>query len=78
MKIVLLGPPGAGKGSLAVGLKEKYSLAHISTGDILPSAVATSYGGQAPTTEIFRHGLTRTDTVFHHEEKKKHEGFSHK
>ncbi len=35
MKIVLLGPPGAGKGSLAVLIKERFKILHISTGDIL-------------------------------------------
>ena len=35
MKIVLLGPPGAGKGSVAALIKDRYALLHISTGDIL-------------------------------------------
>ena len=34
MKMVLLGPPGAGKGTQAKSISNRYSIPHISTGDI--------------------------------------------
>ena len=35
MRFVLLGPPGAGKGSVAALIKEKLAVLHLSTGDML-------------------------------------------
>jgi len=40
MKIVFIGAPGAGKGTYAQFLKEKYCIPHISTGDIFREEIA--------------------------------------
>jgi adenylate kinase len=49
MRLILIGPPGSGKGTQANLLSQKYELAHIGTGDILREAVRlnTPTGKQA-------------------------------
>jgi len=54
--VVLLGPPGAGKGTQAKLLEEKFAAPQISTGDILRKAVAEQGDLGKQTSEYIRRG----------------------
>ncbi|NLH15674.1 MAG: nucleoside monophosphate kinase, partial [Phycisphaerae bacterium] len=49
MKLILLGPPGAGKGTQCKRIVERYGLVHLSSGDILRAerAAGTELGKKA-------------------------------
>ena len=63
LNIVLFGPPGAGKGTQAAKLIEKYKLIHLSTGDILRGEIAagTSLGKEAK--KLMDNGILVPDDV---------------
>jgi adenylate kinase len=52
LNIVLIGPPGSGKGTQAARIAERYRMPHVSTGDILRAAVkaGTPLGRQVAST----------------------------
>jgi len=41
LRMVIMGPPGAGKGTQSQNIKEKYCICHLATGDMLRSQVAS-------------------------------------
>jgi adenylate kinase len=78
LNIVLIGPPGSGKGTQALRLAERYRIPHISTGDILRAAVrdGSALGqqvaaimsngglvGDGMMTDLVRERLARPDTA---------------
>lgn len=63
MRLVLLGPPGAGKGTQASAIVKKYNIPHISTGDIFRANIkeGTELGKKAK--EYMDKGLLVPDDV---------------
>ena len=49
MNVILLGPPGCGKGTQGPKIKDKFGITHVATGDLLRAAVkeGTELGQQA-------------------------------
>ena len=63
MRLVMLGPPGAGKGTQAQRLVQKYGLLHLSTGEILRAAVASGTPAGLNAKAAMEHGELVPDEV---------------
>lgn len=63
MNVILMGPPGAGKGTQAKRLAQKFDIPHISTGDMLREAVAAGTDLGLKVKEIMDKGLLVPDNL---------------
>lgn len=61
--IVIIGPPGSGKGTQAAKIAERLGLRHLSTGDLLRDAVAAGTGLGVKAKEYMGQGLLVPDAI---------------
>jgi adenylate kinase len=63
MRLILLGPPGAGKGTQAQRLAAKYGIVQLSTGDMLREAVKSATPIGRKVQDIIAHGRLAPDNL---------------